>query len=99
MLPVTILYDIISLEDPVKHFSISFLINPSRPDQFISYVDGISQGPPVAVQGLNFQLSTTPATSGQGVLFVGGVRVGIVTEIDDVPPFSGCLSDFAYNFG
>ena len=74
-------------------------INPSRPDQFTFYVDGIPQGPPVAVQGLNFQLSTNPVTSDQGVLFVGGIHRGIVSEINGLPPFTGCLSDFAYNFG
>ncbi len=50
------------------------------------------------VPGLNFELSTTPST-GAGILYLGGVNENFVSEIDDLPTFTGCMSDFAYNFG
>ena len=75
----------------------SFVLS-CRPGQFSLYIDGISQGPSMSVPGLNFELSTSP-TAGPGVLYLGGVDQGFVAEIDDLPPFTGCMSDFAYNFG
>ncbi len=69
-----------------------------RPGQFSLYIDGVSQGPSVSVPGLTFELSTSP-TTGSGVLYLGGVDQGFLTEIDDLPPFTGCMSDLAYNFG
>ncbi len=52
----------------------------------------------MSVPGLTFELSTSP-TTGSGVLYLGGVDQGFLTEIDDLPPFTGCMSDLAYNFG
>ena len=52
----------------------------------------------MSVPGLSFELSTSPMT-GAGALYLGGVDENFVSEIDDLPPFTGCMSDFAYNFG
>ena len=68
-----------------------------RSGQLSLYIDSIAQGS-LTSPGLTFELSTSPS-SGPAVLFVGGVDEGIVGEIDDLPPFTGCMSDFAYNFG
>lgn len=70
----------------------------SRSNQFSLYVDGVSQGPSVSVPGLSFELTTNPST-GAGVLYLGGVDENFVSEIDDLPSLTGCMADFAYNFG
>ena len=32
------------------------------------------------------------------MIFIGGIDQGVITGIDGVPPFTGCMRDFAYNF-
>lgn len=69
----------------------------STPAEVALFVDGVLQDTTIA-PAFNFRLPTSLPGNEQTQLFIGGATPGVFANIDSLPPFTGCLRDFVYNF-